>query len=426
MKFLLRICSVLLLFSACKESANEEPIPVSEPTLRTVIVYMAGDNNLGSRGYLDTDLSEIVQGSRDIPANNRLVVFVDNAGSSKLPYIAEVKNGVCDTLVRFSENFYVSDPARFSSVISTIESRCPAKEYGLVLWGHATGWLVTADSVSQSRPASSRFRAYGADGGSSVNFTVERWMNITQMSRALSSLPRFKFIFADCCCMMDVEVAYQLRKATDYLIGSPSEIPGPGAPYHLMVKDLFLRTDDFYKTMIDDYYNYYLALYQTSEYAYDSSTKYLKGYSVPLSAVDMRYVDELAAVTRDLIVHPDSFQTDSVPYYFQTDVPIMYDMGCLLERICSQIDYQRWKTTFDKAVTYKRFSARWMTVYSSLMLTQIQNKFRFDENNFSGVSMYVPKSSYNFSSLYQYNATIPSFDWYHAVGWGRFGEWLDN
>ena len=39
--------------------------------------------------------------------------------------------------------------------------------------------------------------------------------------------------------MQSVEVVYQLRNRADYFIGSPTEIPGPGAPYEVVVPALF-------------------------------------------------------------------------------------------------------------------------------------------------------------------------------------------
>lgn len=420
MKKLICICAAALLLNSCND--DSEPTPVATAVQRAVIVYMSGENNLGTQGYLGEDLNEIITGSKSIPEDDRLVVFVDNSSSRKTPYIIEVRNEVCDTIVKFDKDFYASDPARFVDIIKTIQEKYQAKEYGLVLWGHATGWLVTADSIAESKPANGRKHAYGADTGNNQSYSYERWMNITQMARAMKQLPHFKYIFADCCCMMNVEVAYELRNATDYLIGSPAEIPGKGAPYHIVMKDLFLRSDDFYKTLMDDYYNYYISLYKNIEYTGSSMTSYLKGHSVPLAVVDMRYIEQLASATRNLLKEPDAFETDSVPYYFITDVPIMYDMGCLMERICSNDDYRLWKEALNKAVPYRLFSARWMTIYNTLRNDMKRNYFLFNEDNFTGISMFVPKTLYNFSSLYQYNATIPSFSWYQAVGWDRFAD----
>lgn len=47
----------------------------------------------------------------------------------------------------------------FREVLQKMIELCPAEEYGVVLWGHGTGWVVTKDSVA-SKPSS---RAYGIE-----------------------------------------------------------------------------------------------------------------------------------------------------------------------------------------------------------------------------------------------------------------------
>lgn len=401
-----------LVLAACKESSEKS----TETTQRTVIVYMAAENNLDYEGYLINDINELEIGSNYVPSNDHLILFVDRSSYSSNPYIVEMKNGVCDTILTYQDDFYSSDPEHFFDVINTIQTKYPSKEYGLVLWGHATGWLVVSDTIPQTTTANRGMKAYGLDMGRGMSSGFgSKWMNITQMAKALNKLSHFKFIAADCCCMMCVEVAYELRHATDYLIGSPAEIPGAGAPYHLWIKDLFAKNDDFYRSLIDTYYDFYLELYKD-----DTDESYLKGYSVPLSVVDMRYIEDLALNTRALLQHPDSFKMNDVPFYFYPDSPIMYDMGELMKTICTPEEYKEWQKTLDKAVPYRRMSEHWMTAYYTLEKSMIENKLRFNENSFSGISMFVKNPIYNFSYFYDSNNNIPSMQWYTAVGWDRF------
>lgn len=39
--------------------------------------------------------------------------------------------------------------------------------------------------------------------------------------------------------MQSVEVVYELKEHADYIIGSPTEIPAPGAPYQKVVPAMF-------------------------------------------------------------------------------------------------------------------------------------------------------------------------------------------
>ena len=66
-------------------------------------------------------------------------------------------------------------------------------------------------------------------------------MNIEDLVTILSAdaVPHFDFVLFDACFMQSIEVAYALRNFTDYYIGSPTEIPGPGARYDVLVPALF-------------------------------------------------------------------------------------------------------------------------------------------------------------------------------------------
>ena len=207
MRHLLTIISAILLFTACSKDDDNGPAPVG-PAKRTVIVYMVGENNLDP--YMQNDINEMRQGRKQVAASENLVLYVDKLSKTEMPFIAKINTeGNLDTLYRYEQDFY---------------SLCPATEdYGLVLWGHASGWLMD-DSVATHR-------AYGIDTGnnelpsyyderSKENLLKGKWLNIPSMREAFKMIPmKWKFIMCDCCNMMNVEDAYELRDVTDYLIG---------------------------------------------------------------------------------------------------------------------------------------------------------------------------------------------------------------
>ena len=163
MKYLLTAFCALLLFS-CSDDDNPVPIPESN---RTVIIYISGENSLSP--FAPGDLSEMAEASTDIGDNNHLVVFYDNASKTEKPYIAELKNGEVIKDKVFDEDFYVSDPDRMREVLSYIMHRWSSKSYGIDLWGHASGWLITSDTIATAKAPS---RAYGIDNGN--NTTSDR------------------------------------------------------------------------------------------------------------------------------------------------------------------------------------------------------------------------------------------------------------
>lgn len=421
MRHLLVLLLLLAGVASCSDY-DEEHYDASEPQHygRVVVVYMSGDNNLSTCAL--NDLAELRRGSRAVGGSDRLLLFVDHLRDAR-PYVIDVTAGAVDTVMRYPSEVYASDPALFRSTLDSLMRRYPADDYGLVLWGHSSGWLIERDTIAGTLAPAGR-RAYGYDSRGDQGATTARWMNVTQMARALEGLPRFRFIMGDCCCMLCVETAYELRHAADYLIGSPAEIPGDGAPYDVIVPLLFSRTDSFCRDIVDAYYAHYQATYQTGEYAQDFDMAYLQGYSVPLAVVDLQHMDALAEVTRSVLMPREQYSVDGLTYYFgqlfaYSFVPVMYDMGNVMARNLPYADYAQWRAVLDKAVPYRLNSSRWMTIYSALRSSMRSNTFEPNDTAYAGLSMFVPLSLYDRYAGCDYNETIKTTQWYDAIGWGR-------
>lgn len=397
---------------------------VNQKAARAVMIYMAGENNLTSYGgnkYLKRDLQEILEGSKLLSNKQRLFLFIDSLGTNKnykgTPYILEIHNGTIYERYRFNEDFYSCDPNLFHDIIGWMTSNIQADGYGIVLWGHASGWMVEPDTI-----AGSSHRAYGLDTNDDIGATAEKWMNITQMAKALEGLPKMDFIFADCCNMLCAETGYELRHATNYLIGSPAEIPGDGAPYKLMVPQLFNTGTALYRDIIDTYYDYYYEYYNSSE---ASDTQHLKGYSVPLGVIETKYMEQLAEKTHDIVTtfatdYPQTLDLNGIAYYAYIDAPLFYDMMGVIRKHTSTSDFNDWAATYRQAVPYYRMSMKWMTIYSPLRAAFPT----FDQNaeNYGCVSMFIPMnlSAYT-QGKYRHNTTSNNFGWNRVIDWSRFG-----
>lgn len=396
----------LMCLTACHDDDDNGGKTDSQTTSRTVLIYMSGENNLASYGFLHDDLQEIIKGSRYLADDQRLFVFIDslNGKNARNPYIMEVHGGEAALVYEFDNDFYASDPTRFKAILQMVFSTARADSYGLVLWGHASGWAVSSDTIATAREAT---RAYGQDG--------TKWMNITQMAKALEGLPKLEFIFADCCNMMCAEVGYELRNATNYLIGSPAEIPGDGAPYHLIIPQLYQSdSEQMYRDVIDTYFEYYGNAY----------------YSVPLSVIDTRYIDQLARATGAVLdeftdgypqypAYPD-LTADSIAYYWHYDVPIMYDMRAFIKTHVNDDVFQQWDKVYQQAVPYYRMSMEWMTIYTPL--DYAFNTFSQDISRYGCVSMFIPmNTSTYFNGSFHYNKTFNYYGWNRLIDWSRFG-----
>jgi hypothetical protein len=228
-KYVLLLVSSLLLV-ACSGDDDNEPAPKPADT-RTILVYMAAENNLDA--YAEYDIAEMKEGSKTLSDDDRLIIYYDNASTDK-PYLARVKDGLLIDKVEMEESI-AADPALLEKTLRTVREKYPATSYGLVLWGHASGWLISNDTLQYNQT-----RGYGY----TKNNQNKYWMNIPSMARAITNAmgnDRLRFVFADCCNMGCVEVAYELRHVTDWFIASPAEIPEDGAPYNTILANLDLN-----------------------------------------------------------------------------------------------------------------------------------------------------------------------------------------
>jgi len=404
MKKLMIALFALAAFTACDKDNNEE-----NPTAdRTVLIYMAGENNLTSwdgNRFADDDLLQIKEGVKGMGRNN-LIVYVDKAESQN-PYFLCYANGELKDSIATEADELTADPAVLEKVARKAFTDYPAKSYGLVLWGHSTGWLINSDSVKYTSMARMKARkAYGGDTGNNTTSNSGRyWMNIPSMAKALARLPHLTYIFADCCNFMCLETAYELRNCVDYIIGSPAEIPGEGAPYDKIVPALF-EVSSFYTSIVDIYY------------AQRSS-----GLDLPLSVVKTSEMENLASATRTTLQSfADSFGgsypdlSNLIHYYYDyVKKQEFYDANDFMLKFASANDYTAWKQALDRAVVYKKMAKSWMINKESWYY--YYGGFEMTEERYGGVSMFIPQLNYRGTD----NTDIQQMAWYYAAGYKEIG-----
>ena len=404
----------MMSFTACS-SDNEVLSEVNDnlqlnasryaPAERTVLVYLAGKNNLSQS--LQTNLEQMKAGSRLI-GNNTLLVFVRRDMQGEKPWLARVNNGELTDSVSLDDmgfgnsNMQACNPELMEQVMRYAFSHYPANEYGLVLGGHSTGWLIDEEP--------GQTRAFGVDNGDGYTYSRKnkRWMNVPTMARVLERVPHLKFIFADCCNFMCLETMYELRNVTDYIIGSPAEIPAEGAPYEQIIPALFEK-NAFCSSVIDIYYR-------------------TQNGELPLSAVKTSAIDQLANATRyalDMVqakIGNGYADTQGLIHYgysgssiqFHQEYNLFYDAGDFFRSQLSESDYLQWKQALDKTVIEKRFAKQWRTC---MTWRYIYSDFEMTEEKYHGVSMYIPQDANTEYGIYyaQNNEDIKQLKWYQSV-----------
>lgn len=372
---------------------------------RTVLIYMAGKNDLSSdrHHYLNEDLEEIKEGSRKIGSDDCLLVFVrryQKDNNLETPWLARIQDGqVTDSVsVRdmgiTKEDARACDPEVMERVMHYAFTTYPAtRDYGLVLWSHSTGWLMESEV-----PVT---RAYGVDNGNYVGGSG-KWINIPTMKNVLEQMPHLKFIMADCCNFMCLESLYELRSICDYVIGSPAEIPGNGAPYKKVVPAMF-ESETFYTSIVEKYHasvsgNLPLSVVKMSEMEHVAQAT-----ASALESVKCNLGDNYADLTG--MVH---YGYMSMKATFSPDYNFFFDAGEFIGRYASESDYQQWKQSLDKAVILKRIGYKWDTYH---VWRYAYDDFEMTDAKFHGVSMFIPQDPAK-SQYAKYNEDIKKMEWY--------------
>lgn len=362
---------------------------------RTVLVYMAADNNLST--FQKEDVDEMLKGAIDIPANSRLLVYVDDYDLPRILSIDQEdrRRPVANIVQQYTSEHNSGDTETLQLAIEWMTQNSPSESYGLVLWSHGSSWLPA------KAPAQ---RAICVDSNS--------WMEIQDIADVLSQSPHLDFILFDACFMQAIEVAYELREAADYIISSPAEIPGPGAPYHRLISPMFsipLNANG----IAEEYYH-----------EYRDNNIYIEGYEpdrfgVCLSVVDCSQLEELATATGEMIrkyaSNHRSADLSQVQHYYpltSNTTPEYYDMnGYMRQLITLPEDYDYWKSAFDNAISYRNTTPQWFSDYTQRLEDIV------DMDNYGGISCYIPKEGRT-----RLNEAFQATAWYHAAGWSQVDE----
>ncbi len=411
MKHLLTLFIGVLPFVSCsKDSENDATILNPYSASRTVIVYISAENNLSS--IAQNNISDMAKGLKEVGSAANLIIFADKASSTEKPFIARINNATqtVDTLYKYSEDFNSMDPDKMQEVLVRATAfGAGSQDYALVLWGHGSGWMIENNSTSNTPK-----RAYGLDSNNNQASTQGVWINIPDLHRVLSNVGKpWTFIFFDCCNMQCVEVGYELRDITEYIIASPAEITSSGAPYSTIVKDFFIDDVTSMYTSICDHY-------------YEKKTNYLGmgDEHLPISTVKTKSLPDLAKATKNILPEiSDYLQTANatkglIYYYTEKKTEryhVMYDMNDMILAALADAPekYEAWKKVLNQTVVYSRYSNLW----HALNVDFSDFRSAMTPERYGGISMFFPLDRYNMYMRRNYNEDIKQMEWYQAIGW---------
>lgn len=396
-KLLLPFLLLAFLFVSCEKEGTLLPEPEPEIAERTVLVYIMGQNSLS--GFIQADVDEMKQAvaAGALGDNNRLILYIDDYKKPRLLRLKRSPSGeaVCDTISRYNEQTSV-DADQMRSIFTETFKKFPADSYGLILWSHGDGWLP-----DESRSKKVITRWIGTDDGNSGPK-----MEIPELVSVLKQFPKFEFIFFDACFMQSIEVIYELRNYTKYVIGSPTETPGPGAPYQYVIAPLFEKECNIDK-LINDYFIYYTDGRAVTNDEWP--------YGCAISAIKCENLDALVGFTRSIIIaHTDYLNNPNITdiqKYDQRSLCRYYDLNGFIKSIASEEEYLQWRLLLEECApaAFQKSSPKCYSAY-------IGREFKVDLTQYSGISTYIMQPKDSYSSL---NSYYKQLEWYAVSGWNQ-------
>ncbi|MCM1291591.1 MAG: clostripain-related cysteine peptidase [Prevotella sp.] len=398
-KFILSLFVALSLptiFSACSEDepTPPEPMPpiITEPEnpdnpqdsdlkpdrIRTIVVYAVASNNLSAD--FNDDCKEMLEGMKGIDNEkySLLLYRVVIGGDVDLLEVKNSEKGLDFVSIKeYDNNTLSTDPDRLSQVISDVKELRPAQNYGLIFWAHGSSW--EPGSNSHGKVEAPMLYAYGGDESTGVR----DWMNIDEMAQAIPD-KGFEFIWFDNCFMSSIEVLYQLRNKSEYIVAYPTEIYSPGMPYHATLPLLMQPDCDLVNAAVETFDSYN---------AFDQACT--------IAVMDMSEIEPVAEAAAKACENFKILPTTSgIQVYSRFSYGPYFDFVQLYKMFGSDKDSfsaDEFDVAMSKFVIYKACSNKDF------------NNRPIDKNNYSGISAHHYKKFSNNDYFYT------TLDWYHRV-----------
>lgn len=396
------------LFSACSSSddsnSSEQVTPdASLSPSRTVLVYMVAENSL--YGSVAPDVSELLNGVQQahLYDGDRIVLYID---ALSLPALYVLDNKTTATslseltpVLQYDSDVNSASSASLASVIANVKTNYPADSYGLVLWSHGSGWIPSDNATSSN--AAKRRRSFGMDNGKNTNADTGPQINIDDLAAVLEQSGGFEYVFFDACFMQCIEVAYELRNATRYVISSPAEIPGPGAYYTTMVSALF-KTDDCADAILRAYYDHYTSNKNYGILISSVNTSTLSDFAAYMKTVLTTHYEEILTANYNNVANNYFCYGATIYGRWGFSHPDFIDLLTVVRPVLDDDAYEALRQAMSSVVTCLHTDT-WYSAFND-------RHNSIDDSQCCGVSMFVPFAKYDTSSR-QYSNTYFDTQW---------------
>ena len=396
----------IFLFSlgGCSKNSSDGGNSTTK-TPRTVIVYLGGDNNLSFE--TDEKIDAIREGWA--PGKGELLIYQDTYnGTPKLLRMRGAdkthSRNYTEVIETYEEENSAS-PEVLNRVIRKVIQDYPSDSYGLLIFSHGSGWLP---DLTLSFPEGTK-TARSIIIDNSTSSPNGEAMNIEDFASAIPD-KSMDFIIFEACLMSGVEVAYELKEKTDYILASSAEILSPGFTdiYPSSIMLLFDTNISLQENLQNFAENYYNTVNNFSD-VFRSAT---------LSVIQTSELDELAALTKeaiandrsDITAYRDDLQRFDRPGEYNEN-PIIYqsrffDYGDYMQHIANTDLYNAIEAQLSKTVVWKAATPQFMMPANNSSFNY--NGFKIERH--CGLTTYIEQPELSYLNE-QYEQTA----WYKAT-----------
>ncbi|MFW5891089.1 MAG: clostripain-related cysteine peptidase [bacterium] len=351
-----------------------------------VYVYMAADNDMSAQSLLD--ISEIEEGTIAVK-NSSVLIYLDRKDGNICNAYILVENGK-SRIIKEIEEKNSGDEETLKKFIEFGKLNFNSTNNFIILWNHGNGWYDDGKEIEESK------RAIGYDE------KTEDWLNLFELENGLKTLgKKWEMIIFDACLMNGIEIIYQLKDLSDYILGSAEEVPMLGYNYSkiLPIFSIEKEIENIGKEIIDETIREYNENKLFSTYSLISAN-YINELFAEIDLLSTELTNNITKVKemeeelkRDMLTY-SSIDGD---YSKNTEYS---DLGDFLEKIEKSIELSQvsfLKEILNKMVIYKNTTDN----FSELKL-----------ENSSGLSIYLPFDEYN-----------PEYDF--ATRFGKESNWTN-
>lgn len=358
---------VLLFFFLVSCEKND----VEPQKTRTLMVYLAGDNNLS--GHMQKNISSMMSAWKE-SYNANIVIYFDAPNAAPELYTFRFKGKEVEKQVlKTYEEMDSADPEVLKKILNEMQDLYPSDSYGLILGSHASGWIPSGASGRSNRMLHAEpvlTRSFGKD------YTGSNEMDTRDMAKAIPfNKENLEFILFDACLMSSIEVLYDLRDKAKYVIASPAELPAPGFPYARVMPYFWGKGKDLVK-VCDEFWDYYNTYNATNRFG-------------TIALIKMDEMEHLFDLTREVLQgqkeNVATIKQNAVycyPMVEYTKHDRFFDLG----------EYMKYMTE-DREGLYKEY--RDFLDNEVVIYKKATNPFYYTEipeEKFSGIATYIPLS----------------------------------